>query len=109
MTFVASSEVQKAGELLEGWEKDEHTPHNSDSLKGQISIFQRQLPNTVKAIEQENIEELKNTLEMYKRDRKKLQFDIQNDKISRELFEPLQSYIESLNDWITVLESILNE
>ena len=37
---------------------------------------------------------------MYKKDREKLKFDIQKDKIKRE-------YIESLNDWIVILEDAL--
>ena len=51
MTFVASEVVEKAGELPEGWNKGEHIQHGSDSLQGQINICQRQLPNTLNAIE----------------------------------------------------------
>lgn len=107
MAFVASEIVEKAGELSEGWSKGEHIQHNSDSLRGQINIFQRQLPNTLKAIENEDKDLIKKSLEMYKKDREKLKFDIQNDRIKRELFEPLREYIESLNDWIVVLEDAL--
>lgn len=107
MAFVASEVVEKAGELSEGWNKGEHIQHNSDSLRGQINIFQRQLPNTLKAIEKEDEGLIKKSLEMYKKDREKLRFDIQNDKIKKELFDPLKEYIESLNDWISVLEDAL--
>lgn len=107
MAFVASEVVEKEGELSEGWGKGEHIQHNSDSLRGQISIFQRQLPNTLKAIENEDKDLIKKSLEMYKKDREKLKFDIQNDKIKRELFNPLNEYIESLNDWIVILEDAL--
>lgn len=107
MAFVASEVVEKAGELSEGWNKGEHVQHNSDSLRGQINIFQRQLPNTLKAIENEDEDLIKKSLEMYKKDREKLKFDIQNDRIKKELFDPLKEYIESLNDWIAVLEDAL--
>lgn len=49
MAFVASEVVEKAGELSEGWNKEKHIQHNSDFLRGQINIFQRQLPNTLNA------------------------------------------------------------
>lgn len=107
MTFVASEVVEKAGELSEGWNNGEHIQHNSDSLRGQINIFQRQLPNTLNAIETEDKDLIKKSLEMYKKDREKLKFDIQNDRIKKELFEPLRDYIESLNDWISILEDAL--
>lgn len=107
MAFVASEVVEKAGELSEGWNKGEHIQHNSDSLGGQINIFQRQLTNTLKAIENEDESLIKKSLEMYRKDREKLRFDIQNDKIKKELFDPLKEYIESLNDWISVLEDAL--
>lgn len=107
MAFVASEIVEKVGELSENWSKGEHIQHNSDSLRGQINIFQRQLPNTLKAIENEDKDLIKKSLEMYKKDREKLKFDIQNDRIKRELFEPLREYIESLNDWIVALEDAL--
>lgn len=107
MTFVASEVVEKAGELSEGWNNREHIQHNSDSLRGQINIFQRQLPNTLNAIETEDKDLIKKSLDMYKKDREKLKFDIQNDRIKKELFEPLRDYIESLNDWISILEDAL--
>lgn len=107
MAFVASEVVEKAGELSEDWGKGEHIQHNSDSLRGQINIFQRQLPNTLKAIENEEEDLIKKSLEMYKKDREKLKFDIQNDRIKKELFDPLKEYIESLNDWIAILEDAL--
>lgn len=107
IAFVASEVVEKAGELSEGWNKEKHIQHNSDSLRGQINIFQRQLPNTLNAIENEDIDLIKKSLEMYKKDREKLKFDIQKDKIRIELFDPLSEYIESLNDWISVLEDAL--
>lgn len=44
---------------------------------------------------------------MYKKDREKLKFDIQKDKIRRELFNPLREYTESLNGWISILEDAL--
>lgn len=109
MTFVASEVVKKAGELSEGWNKREHIQYNSDSLQGQINIFQRQLPNTLKAIENEDKDSIRKSLDMYKKDRKKLRFDIQNDRIKKELFDPLKEYIESLNAWIVVLEDALEE
>ena len=34
MVFVASEAVEKARELSEGWNKEEHIQHNSDSLQG---------------------------------------------------------------------------
>jgi len=107
MVFVASEVVEKARELSEGWNKGEHIQHNSDSLQGQINIFQRQLPNTLNAIENEDKDLIKKSLDMYKKDREKLKFDIQKDKIKRELFDSLNDYVESLNDWITVLEDAL--
>lgn len=107
MTFVASEVVEKAGELSEGWNNGKHIQHNSDSLRGQINIFQRQLPNTLNAIETEDKDLIKKSLDMYKKDREKLKFDIQNDRIKKELFEPLRDYIESLNDWISILEDAL--
>lgn len=107
MTFVASEVVEKAGELSEGRNKGEHIQHNSDSLRGQINIFQRQLPNTLNAIETEDKDLIKKSLDMYKKDREKLKFDIQNDRIKKELFDPLREYIESLNDWISILEDAL--
>lgn len=104
IAFVASEVVEKAGELSEGWNKGEHIQHNSDSLRGQINIFQKQLPNTLNAIENEDIDLIKKSLEIYK---KKLKFDIQKDKAGGELFDPLREYIESLNDWISILEDAL--
>ena len=41
IAFVASEVVEKAGELSKGWNKGERIQHNSDSLRGQINIFQR--------------------------------------------------------------------
>ena len=58
-------------------------------------------------IENEDRDLIKKSLGMYKKDREKLKFDIQNDRIKKELFEPLKEYIESLNDWIVVLEDAL--
>lgn len=108
MLYVSGEATLNAGEMFEGWEKGNHTQHFSDALQGQILIFQRQLSKVVQDIEKDDIEPLKSALEMYKRDREKLKFNIQNDKINKEFFEPLRDYINSLNDWITVLGDAIN-
>lgn len=96
--------VIETGVKLESWSRGEHIQHTSDSLIGQIKVFERQLKNTVYTVQDEKVEDLERYLKMYKKDLKNLKFNIQHDQINKGLFPAIERYIESLKDIIMVLE-----
>lgn len=108
MQWIAIDVVYRVGILKEGWTKGDHIQHTSDSLKGQIDLFKKQLDVLAQSVEKEDKESLKSSLAMYKRDRSKIKHNIQFDKLHKELFESLQDYINSLNETINLIEAALS-
>lgn len=109
MQKITGDIVLKIGELKEGWKKGDHIQHTSDSLEGQIRLFNKQIDILVHNIENEDEELIKKSLSIYMNDRNKLKHNIQYDKVHKELFKSLQEYIESLNNVIELLEIILDD
>lgn len=108
MNHITGDAVLTAGVVHSGWKKGDHFRHSSERLLNEIAIFQRQLPVVMANIENENREFLERSLEMYINDRKKLAFDVENDKLDKELFEPVMQYINSLNETIDMLREVIN-
>lgn len=75
-------------------EKGDHIQHTSDSLLGQIKIFERQTFKVYESLEKEDRDFIKTSLDMYEKDKEKLKFNIKNDKIDKHLFNPLKDYID---------------
>ena len=72
-------------------------------------MFSRQVDKITNDIENDNFDEKKvqKYLNAFMEDKQKLQFNIVNDKIDKELFQPLQEHINSLNDIIGALRYLL--
>lgn len=109
MAEIQGEVVVKSGVLKAGWKKGDHIQHTSDILQDQIIIFQRQLANVYKDLELNNKESLQKSLSMYQKDREKLKFNIQNDKIDKDLFDEVQLYVECLNDAISMILEYLDQ
>lgn len=109
MAEIQGEVVVRSGILKAGWKKGDHIQHTSDILQDQIIIFQRQLSNVYKDLELNNKESLQKSLSMYQKDREKLKFNIQNDKIDKDLFDEVQLYIECLNDVISMILEYLDQ
>lgn len=108
MAEIQGEVVVKSGVLKAGWKKGDHIQHTSDILQDQIIIFQRQLANVYKDLELNNKESLQKSLSMYQKDREKLKFNIQNDKIDKDLLDEVQLYVECLNDAISMILEYLD-
>lgn len=109
MQRIAGDILLKVGELKECWKKGDHIQHTSDSLEGQIKLFNKQLDILIHNIENEDEKLIRNSLSTYKNDRNKLKHNSQYDRVHKELFGPLKEYIESLNNVIDLLEIIVGE
>ena len=109
MGEVSAAMVFTAGVINSGWEKGDHIQHTSDSLEGHIRLFSRQVDKITNDIENDNFDEEKvqKYLNAFMEDKQKLQFNIVNDRIDKELFQPLQEHINSLNDIIGALKYLL--
>lgn len=109
MTILEGSVVLYQGSLKEGWNEFDHIQHTSDNLPGQIEIFERQLNKTLENIENENVDFVKESLDLYKRDREVLKHNIQFDQIDKRLFDSILIYINQLNELITLLEDLIQQ
>jgi hypothetical protein len=107
MAEIAGEALIKSGVANSGWERDEHIQHTSDAMMNQVFRFQRQLPQTFSALENEDLEVVVRSLEMYERDRDNLKFNIQNDKVERRLFKPVLEYIKAINNVIAAIREFL--
>lgn len=108
MLTIQGAVVLKEGcKIYEGWEKGDHIQHTSDSLLGQIKIFERQTLKVYESLEKEDRDFIKTSLDMYEKDKEKLKFNIKNDKIDKHLFNPLKDYIDLLNEVIEMLKIAL--
>lgn len=110
MQLIAGEAVFKvADELYESWSKWDHIQHTSDSILGNIEIFNRQVDKVFKDIDQEYQGLIKSSLDLYLADREKLKHGIQHDRVDKRLFEPIKLYIEVLNTIIDMLKSLGTE
>lgn len=108
MLTIQGAVVLKEGcKIYEGWKKGDHIQHTSDSLLGQIKIFERQTFKVYESLEKEDRDFIKTSLDMYEKDKEKLKFNIKNDKIDKHLFNPLKDYIDLLNEVIEMLKEAL--
>lgn len=108
MLTIQGAVVLKEGcKIYEGWKKGDHIQHTSDSLLGQIKIFERQTLKVYESLEKEDRDFIKTSLDMYEKDKEKLKFNIKNDKIDKHLFNPLKDYIDLLNEVIEMLKIAL--
>lgn len=108
MLTIQGAVVLKEGcKIYEGWKKGDHIQHTSDSLLGQIKIFERQTLKVYESLEKEDRDFIKTSLDMYEKDKEKLKFNIKNDKIDKHLFKPLKDYIDLLKEVIEMLKIAL--
>lgn len=107
MAEIMGEALIKSGVTNSGWERGEHIQHTSDSIMNQVFRFQRQLPQMFSALEGEDLDVVVRSLEMYERDRDNLKFNIENDKIERQLFKPVLEYIKAINRMIAAIKEFL--
>lgn len=101
--------LQKAGELLEGWNKEshEHIQHTADVLENRSKLLRREFDNVNFADEDQD--DLKRFLKMLKQDFKNMIFNIQNDKLPKELFNIAKIYLQDMENMIEVLGLIVSK
>lgn len=97
--------VQRTGELTEGWERDNHIQHTADVLKVRIDNLRKQFNNT--DLTNEDRDQIKSFEKMIERDLKNMVFNIQNDKLPKELIDDAKKYLNDMKEVITVLKAVI--
>lgn len=98
--------VQRTGELTEGWEKDNHIQHTADILKVRIDNLRRQFNST--DLTNEDQDQVKSFEKMIERDLKNMIFNIQNDKLPKELIDDAKRYLNDMKEMVTVLKTVID-
>lgn len=101
MFILASEFVQKAGELTEGWKKENHIQHTEDTLNGRRKVLQRMFDNT--KFEDADQNDLKRFRDMLIKDLKNTIFNLQNDRLPEGLVSVAKDYCQQMKDMIDVL------
>ena len=107
--LIFSSEVvQKAGELSEGWNKEDHNhiQHTSDVLTNKRNILQKQFENT--DFTKEDNDSIKRFYNMLVKDLKNMIFNVQNDKLPDGLVTEARAYLNDMKDMIDSLKELIN-
>ena len=106
--LFSGSAVQKVGEIVEGWEKEDHNhiQHTSDVLENRITSLRNQFEHTDLA--KADQDQIKSFEKMLESDLKNMIFNIQNDKLPDELVRVAKIYLNDMKDMVTVLKAALD-
>ena len=106
-TQILGNAVIETGIKTEGWTIHEPIQHTSNKIVECIQAFDRQLDNTTKALQDEDTDLIERSIELYKKDLKQLEFNIQNNQVNKSLFTIIEEYITALKDLIEPLMDVL--
>lgn len=90
----------------EGWERSEHTPDPFDEIETEI---RDQRENAFNALENVKQDDIKAAISIFEKDKRSLKNYLENNNsIPRERLEGIRTFIEDLNDTITVLKAAID-
>lgn len=93
----------------EGWERPEHIPDPFDEIETEMKKFRDQRENAFNALENVKQDDIKATISIFEKDKRSLKNYLENNNsIPRERLEGIRTFIEDLNDTITVLKAAID-
>lgn len=109
MLIISSEMVQRAGELTEGWSKEDHNHicHTIDVIETKRKTLQRQIENT--ALEEESQENLQKFRAMLKKDLLLLIRNINSDGVPEEMHDIVLAYANQLKGIIEAISVAINQ
>lgn len=110
MLIISSEMVQRAGELTEGWSKEDHNHicHTIDVIETKRKTLQRQIENTV--LEEESQENLQKFRAMLKKDLLLLVRNTNSDgAFPEEMHDIVLTYANQIKDTIEVISVAINQ
>lgn len=109
MLIISSEMVQRAGELTEGWSKEDHNHicHTIDVIETKRKTLQRQIENT--ALEEESQENLQKFRAMLKKDLLLLIRNTNSDGVPEEMHDIVLAYVNQIKDTIEVVSAAINQ
>lgn len=86
----------------EGWERLEHAPDPFDEIE-------KEMKNAFNALENVKQDDIKAAISIFEKDKRSLKNYLENNNsIPRERLEGIRTFIEDLNDTITVLKAAID-
>lgn len=93
----------------EGWERPEHTSDPFDEIETEMKKFRDQRENAFNALENVKQDDIKAAISIFEKDKRSLKNYLENNNsIPRERLEGIRTFIEDLNDTITVLKAAID-
>lgn len=93
----------------EGWERSEHTPDPFDEIETEMKKLRDQRENAFNALENVKQDDIKAAISIFEKNKRSLKNYLENNNsIPRERLEGIRTFIEDLNDTITVLKDAIN-
>lgn len=93
----------------EGWERLEHAPDPFDEIETEMKKFRDQRENAFNALENVKQDDIKAAISIFEKDKRSLKNYLENNNsIPRERLEGIRTFIEDLNDTITVLKAVID-
>lgn len=93
----------------EGWERPEHNPDPFDEIETEMKKFRDQRENAFNALENVKQDDIKAAISIFEKDKRSLKNYLENNNsIPRERLEGIRTFIEDLNDTITVLKAAID-
>ena len=92
----------------EGWERPEH-PDPFDEIETEMKKFRDQRENAFNALDNVKQDDIKAAISIFEKDKRSLKNYLEsNSSIPRERLEGIRTFIEDLNDTITVLKAAID-
>ena len=93
----------------EGWERPEYTLDPFDEIETEMKKFRYQRENAFNALENVKQDDIKAAISIFEKDKRSLKNYLENNNsIPRERLEGIRTFIEDLNDTITVLKAAID-
>lgn len=102
--------IRKFGKTKnEGWERSEHTPDPFDEIETEMKKLRDQRENAFNALENVKQDDIKAAISIFEKDKRSLKNYLENNNsIPRERLEGIRTFIEDLNDTITMLKAAID-
>lgn len=109
MLIISSEMVQRAGELTDGWSKEDHNHicHTIDVIETKRKTLQRQIENTV--LEEESQENLQKFRAMLKKDLLLFVRNTNNDGVPEEMHDIVLAYANQVKDTIEIISVAIDQ
>lgn len=93
----------------EGWERPEHTLDPFDGIETEMKKFRDQRENAFNALDNVKQNDIKAAISIFEKDKRSLKNYLENNNsIPRERLKGIRTFIEDLNDTITVLKAAID-